>query len=91
MQGVTWVTFPKPVSNKEKCHRWIRACGRADHDFNATKINKDVYICSKHFVGGVGPTKEHPDPIPANACKAQVCVGVGVGEKSHLDILVSKC
>ena len=28
---------------------------------------KDTYICSLLFVGGKGPTADHPDPIPATA------------------------
>ena len=28
-------------------------------------IRKETYICSKHFVGGNGPTDAHPDPLPA--------------------------
>ena len=40
----------------------IRLCGRMF--FNVYNIRKDTYICSKHFEGGKGPTKENPDPLP---------------------------
>ncbi|KAI0221352.1 hypothetical protein LSAT2_027291 [Lamellibrachia satsuma] len=31
-----------------------------------------TFICSKHFVGGKGPTSDHPDPIPDTACPQEV-------------------
>ena len=65
MEGVRFIPFPKPLSQKEKCERWIKACGRPLEDFNVGKIKRCTYICSKHFIGGNGPTPEHPDPIPA--------------------------
>ena len=42
-------------------------CGRHLDDFNLLKVNRStyIYICSKHFVGGKGPTPEHHDPISA--------------------------
>ena len=43
----------------------IKACGRPAEVFNVQKIKRCTYICSKHFVGGHGPTIDHPDPIPA--------------------------
>mgnify|MGYP001545778337 CR=1 FL=1 len=33
-----------------------------------------TFICSKHFVGGKGPTELHPDPIPATATMAEVSI-----------------
>ena len=33
---------------------------------------KDTYICNLHFVGGKGPTVDHPDPLPATATKYDV-------------------
>ena len=53
--------FPKPNKEKEKCLRWVNNCGR--RDFGIKNVNKDTYICSLHFVGGNGPTKENPDPV----------------------------
>ena len=38
----------------------------------ADKVTKHTYICSLHFIGGSGPTVEHPDPIDATASPAQV-------------------
>ena len=35
-------------------------------------MKKWTYICSKHFVGGNGPTPDHPDPIPAEYTPSQV-------------------
>ena len=65
MEGVCFIPFPKPKTQLEKCERWVRLCGRKF--FTVENIRKETYICSKHFVGGKGPTKEHPDPLPALA------------------------
>lgn len=70
MQNVNWVVFPKPHRDLEKCRRWARACGR--DGFTETNVNKWTYMCSKHFVGGNGPTKDFPDPIPATFTPVQV-------------------
>ena len=51
--------FPKSHMDRDKCERLIRAC-------------RHTYICSLHFIGGSGPTVEHPDPIDATASPAQV-------------------
>ena len=74
MQGVTWLIFPKPHLDAEKCQRWVAACSR--ENFTTDKVTKWTYICSKHFVGGHGPTEEHTDPIPATGdphTSARVC------------------
>ena len=60
MEGVYFIPFPKPITHPEKW-RWVQLCGRPHKDFNVEKVSKYTYICSKHFVGGAGPT----DPIPA--------------------------
>ena len=65
MQGVVFIPFPKPLTRRETCEKWIKACGRPADDFNLNKIKRSTYICSKHFVGGKGPTCQNPDPIPA--------------------------
>jgi hypothetical protein len=70
MKGVFWIPFPKPKRNLEKCQRWIRACGR--ELFSVEKVTRWMYICSKHFVGGQGPTEQRPDPIPATYTPFQV-------------------
>ncbi|XP_077994995.1 uncharacterized protein LOC144448593 [Glandiceps talaboti] len=66
MHGVNFVRFPKPKTQLEKCQRWIKACSRGDN-FGIHSIKPYTYICSLHFVGGKGPTDDHPDPIPATA------------------------
>ncbi|XP_061197531.1 uncharacterized protein LOC133205694 [Saccostrea echinata] len=64
--GVKLILFPKPKTNLEKCLRWIKACGRPHDQLNVQRINKHKAVCSKHFVGGNGPTVQFPDPIPAD-------------------------
>ena len=66
MEGVEFLPFPKPKTQHEKCLRWIKLCGRPHSQFNVTKIKEWTYICTKHFVGGAGPTSLYPDPIPAS-------------------------
>lgn len=61
-KNVTFYPFPKPKRNLEKCLRWISSCGRADLN-DTTRINKNTFVCSKHFVAEIGPTEEFPDPI----------------------------
>lgn len=63
MKGVFFLPFPKPKKDLEKCKKWVHACRRAA--FTTNSVTKDTYICSKHFVGGNGPTPENPHPIPA--------------------------
>ncbi|XP_061186814.1 uncharacterized protein LOC133194932 [Saccostrea echinata] len=63
MDGVKFIPFPKPKTQLEKCQRWVRLCGRKH--FTVESIRKETYICSKHFVGGNGPSDSHPDPLPA--------------------------
>ena len=70
MKGVTFMPFPKPHIDRGKCERWIRACRR--EGFGTDKVTKHTYICSLHFIGGSGPTVEHPYPIDATASPAQV-------------------
>ena len=65
MAGVFFIPFPKLKTKREKCLKWISICGRPHSNFNIQKINEWTYICSKHFVGGAGPTDLYPDPIPA--------------------------
>ena len=33
MEGVTFIPFPKPKNQKEKCLRWIKLCGRCCFEF----------------------------------------------------------
>ena len=46
-----------------KAKQWVHACGR--REFTIDKIKNNTYICLLHFVGGKGPTSNHPDPIKA--------------------------
>uniref|UniRef100_A0A8W8NSS0 THAP-type domain-containing protein n=1 Tax=Magallana gigas TaxID=29159 RepID=A0A8W8NSS0_MAGGI len=64
--GVKLILFPKPKTNLQKCLRWIKACGRPHEQLNIQRINKHKAVCSKHFVGGNGPTVEFPDPLQAD-------------------------
>ena len=70
MVGVFFIPFPKPKTQREKCERWLRLCGRKH--FTKDNVTKDTCICSKHFVGGNGPTCDHPDPLPAAATEVEV-------------------
>ena len=74
MEGVFFINFPKPKTQLDKCMRWIKCCGRPHSQFNINRIKKMTFICSKHFVGGKGPTELHPDPIPATATMAEVSI-----------------
>ena len=65
MEGVFFIPFPKPKTQPEKCQRWISCCGRPHNSLNVGKVNTHTFICSKHFIGGKGPTDEYPDPVPA--------------------------
>jgi len=67
MKDVHFIAFPK---EKSKLERWVRAYSR--EGFTADHVTKHTFICSCHFVGGKGPTTDHPDPIPGNFCDAQV-------------------
>ena len=70
MEGVNFVYFPQRKKDPDKCSRWVKLCGRPSEgcrSFTVASITKNTYICTKHFVGGQGPTFEYPDPIPADA------------------------
>ena len=76
MQGVFFLRIPDPLVDLEKYNRWVHLCGRPDFtvkskaDFSKARWRR--FICSKHFVGGSGPTEMNPDPIPAHYTKEQV-------------------
>lgn len=72
MDCVFFIPFPKPKTQREKCERMVRLCGRKY--FGVDNVNKDKYMCSKHFVGGNGPSIDHPDPLPASATDYEVRV-----------------
>ncbi|XP_057675554.1 uncharacterized protein si:ch73-311h14.2 [Corythoichthys intestinalis] len=77
MKDVFFIRFPKPKTQRDKCERWIDLCGRPRYQFNASKVKSFTFICSKHFVGGHGPTDENPDPLPAIVCSEEVEHTVG--------------
>jgi hypothetical protein len=78
LKDVFFIPFVKPHIDLDKCKRWINACHR--ELFTVEKVKKWTYICSKHFVGGYGPTPENPDPLRATMTDKQV---------SNLDTSVS--
>ena len=68
--GVFFVKFPHPWKENEKCRRWVKACGRAG--FTNRAVTGRTVICSRHFVGGKGPTDAHPDPVPGQLMVLEV-------------------
>ena len=48
--GVRFLPFPKPNRYPDIARRWVQLCGRAN--FSVNKINRNTYICSKHFPVG---------------------------------------
>ena len=47
MQNVQFVPFAKPKTNKEKCLRWIKLCGRPHQQLNIDNITEWKFICTK--------------------------------------------
>ena len=45
------------ISEQERRRRWIAACR-----LESLNVTRHTRICSKHFVGGLGPTKANPVP-----------------------------
>lgn len=72
MDGVFFIPFPQPKTQREKCERWVILCG--PKYVGVDNVNKDTYMCSKHFVGGNGPSIDHPDPLPSSATDYEVRV-----------------
>ncbi|XP_046574050.1 uncharacterized protein LOC124282122 [Haliotis rubra] len=67
--GITFIPFPKPARNFDKCQRWIRLCGRPKYQLNMDILRdhsrgKHFFVCTKHFVDGK-PSKTFPDPASA--------------------------
>ena len=58
---IFFLRFPAPKRSPKKRERWIKSCHRGD----GFECKKDHYICSLHFVGESGPTKEYPYPLSA--------------------------
>ena len=70
MKGVYFLPFSKPHVDVVKCRIWLHACRR--EGLTGERVNKSTYICSKHFIGGNGPTLENPNPIPATKSENEV-------------------
>ena len=45
------------MSEQERRRRWIAACR-----LESLNVTRHTRICSKHFEGGLGPTKANPVP-----------------------------
>ena len=45
--GCKFIPFPKPRTDKEKCMRWIKACGRPHYQLNVERIKKWHYVCNQ--------------------------------------------
>lgn len=55
-------------SNRRK--KWLQACSLSPGDPSC-----HIYVCSKHFLGGSGPSAQHPDPMVSWYCQVSVkCV-----------------
>ena len=88
-KNISFHSFPSVKKFKERRETWIRACCRGDN----FECKKDSYICSLHFIGQQGPTKENPNPFPANASEEKVAIHteilyferkVGVRKSKHV-------
>lgn len=66
--SIQFYHFPGEKRQKERRQQWIVACHRGD-SFVCTK---DSYVCSLHFVGEQGPTKEYPNPVSAISSREKV-------------------
>jgi hypothetical protein len=67
-ENIVFYHFPGPERQKDRRERWINACDRED----IFVCTKDSYICSLHFIGENGQTKENPDPISVITSKEKV-------------------
>uniref|UniRef100_A0A8W8NT97 THAP-type domain-containing protein n=1 Tax=Magallana gigas TaxID=29159 RepID=A0A8W8NT97_MAGGI len=47
IQGVHFIPFPKPKTQKDRCLRWIKACGRPHYQLNESRINRHTFVCTK--------------------------------------------
>ena len=47
MKDCTFIPFPRPKTDFDKCLRWIKACGRPHDQLNVSRINKHNVVCSK--------------------------------------------
>lgn len=59
MKDVSFLPFPKPAIDLERCRLWIKQCGRPHSDLSVDKIRPHHFVCSKHFIDG------SKDPVAA--------------------------
>ena len=64
MVGVSFMPFPKPKTNFERCKVYIKACGTKN--FTINNITESTYVCSKNFRNGQ-PSELYPDPYPSQS------------------------
>ncbi|XP_068743955.1 uncharacterized protein [Montipora capricornis] len=72
IQMVIQLNFSISLAHIDKMRDGKGGLSTACHRGDTFVCTKDSYICSIHFVGGNGPTKEYPDPISAIASKEKV-------------------
>lgn len=88
-ENVFFIKFPRPKKDLAKCQLWIKACGRYDNLLK--KIEKRTeYICSLHFEGGNGPTKENPDPVPFEETEDSLNLMASYNSSSNFYQLLTK-
>ena len=58
MRDVTFWSFPSEARARTAHYIWIRAVRRGD----SWRPNHQTRICSRHVVGGEGPTEDNPFP-----------------------------
>ena len=49
--------FVRGMMEDERCQRWIAECR-----WESLNVTRHTRVCSKHFKGGLGPTKTNPIP-----------------------------
>ncbi|XP_030003765.1 uncharacterized protein LOC115428719 isoform X2 [Sphaeramia orbicularis] len=78
--GVVFYPFPKPKTQGDKCGIWIKQCGRPYSQLNPSKVNKNTFVCSKHFLMGK-PTPEYPHPVSAVPVPGEQSTPLGARRK----------
>lgn len=65
---IRYFPVPKPSTNYVNCVRWLDAINR--DELKTVDVKQHHHVCSRHFVGGNGPTSDHPDPIQDDSPKS---------------------
>ena len=47
--NVKFIPFIKPDYDKKRCERWLHLCGRSKENFSLKHVNRNTYVCQKHF------------------------------------------